>query len=199
MKKRKILAVLVALLLVVVAGTYTYARYTYSKTGSGDAEIAQWHAAVKQGGSEVSDNFTLTLTPTANNYVVNGKMAPARSATATLEVDLTGTEVATDILVDLSSVSSLPTGMTISGVTAQPTGGSATAMTESSGTYSTTIELNSEKTAISANTITLVITVTWDNASDANNANDTGYGDGSLDADWTLQIPVTVTVKQHIA
>lgn len=194
MKKKKVLAVLVALLLVVGAGVYTYARYTYSKSGSGDVEVAKWAVAVKQGGSEVTDNFNLTFTPSANNYVVNGKIAPDRSATATLEVDLTGTEVATDIEVNLASVSGLPTGMTITGVTAN-----GSAMTGSAGVYSTTIDLNAGKTAISSNTVTLVITATWDNASDANNANDTGYGDGTNDADWTLQIPVTVTVKQHIA
>lgn len=193
MKKRKTLAVLVALLLVVGAGVYTYARYTFSKTGSGNVEVAKWAVVLNQGGSAVSDNFSLTLTPTANNYVVNGKIAPDRSATATLEVDLTDTEVATDILVDLSSVSGLPTGMTISGVTAN-----GSAMTGNAGVYSTTIDLNAAKTAISSNTVTLVITATWDNASDANNANDTGFGDGTNDADWTLQIPVTVTARQHI-
>ena len=83
--------------------------------------------------------------------------------------------------------------MTISGVTAN-----GTAMTNNSGVYSTTIDLNAGKTAISSNTVTLVVTATWDNASDANNANDTGFGDGTNDADWTLQIPVTVTAKQHI-
>lgn len=193
MKKRKVLAVLVALLLVVGAGVYTCARYITSKAGSGDVEVAKWTATVKQGGTVVTDDFALTLTLTENNYVANGKIAPDRRAKATLVVDLTGTEVATDIEVDLSDVTGLPTGMTISGVTAN-----GTAMTNNSGVYSTTIDLNAGKTAISSNTVTLVVTATWDNASDANNANDTGFGDGTNDADWTLQIPVTVTAKQHI-
>jgi len=192
-KKRKVLAVLVALLIVVGAGVYTYARYITTKTGSDDVEVAKWTATVKQGGTAVSDNFDLTLTLSDNDYVVNGKIAPNRSATATLVVDLTGTEVATDIEVDLGSVTGLPTGMTISGVTAN-----GTAMTKSGNVYSATIGLNGEKTAISSNTVELVVTATWDNASDANNANDTGFGDGTNDADWTLQIPVTVTAKQHI-
>ena len=59
MKKRKVLAVLVALLLVVGAGVYTYARYITSKAGSGDVEVAKWTATVKQGGTAVTDNFTL--------------------------------------------------------------------------------------------------------------------------------------------
>lgn len=193
MTKRKVLAVLIVFLLVVGAGIYTYARYITSKTGSGDVEVAKWTAIVKQGGSAVSDSFTLALTLSNNNYVVNGKIAPDRSATATLVVDLTNTEVATDIEVDLGSVTGLPTGMTISGVTAN-----GNAMAQSGSKYTTTIDLNAGKTAISSNTVTLVITVTWDNASDANNANDTGYGDGTNDVDWTLQIPITVTVKQHI-
>ena len=193
MKKRKVLAVLVALLLVVGAGVYTYARYITSKSGSGDVEVAKWTATVKQGGTAVTDNFNLNLTLLENAYVANGKIAPDRSATATLEVSLTGTEVATDIEVDLSRVTGLPTGMTISGVTAN-----GSAMTNNSGVYSTTIGLNAEKTGLTSSTVTLVITATWDNANDANNANDTGFGDGTNDADWTLQIPVTVTAKQHI-
>ena len=188
MKKRKVLAVLVALLLVVGAGVYTYARYTYSRTGSGDVDVATWAVALKQGGSEVSDNFTLGLTLSNNNYVVNGKIAPDRSATATLEVDLTGTEVATDIEVDLGSVTGLPTGMTISGVTANDN-----AMTQSGSVYSTTIDLNAGKTAISTNTVTLVVTATWAN-NEANNANDTTFGE----VGGSISIPVTVTAKQHI-
>ena len=193
MKKRKVLAVLVALLLVVGAGVYTYARYITSKAGSGDVEVAKWTATVKQGGTAVTDNFNLALTLSENNYVANGKIAPDRSATATLVVDLTGTEVATDIEVDLGSVAGLPTGMTISGVTANET-----AMTNNYGVYSTTIDLNAGKTAISSDTVTLVVTATWDNANDDNNTNDTGFGDGTNDDDWKLEIPVTVTAKQHI-
>ena len=54
MKKKKVLAVLVALLLVVGAGVYTYARYTFSRTGSGEVSAAKWTATVKQGGTAVT-------------------------------------------------------------------------------------------------------------------------------------------------
>lgn len=187
--KKKVLAILVALLIVFGAGVYTYARYTYSRTGNGEVEVATWAVALKQGGSEVSNNFNLNLTLSANNYVVNGKIAPNRSATATLVVDLTGTEVATDISVDLGSVTGLPTGMTISGVTAN-----GNAMTGSAGVYSTTIDLNGAKTAISTNTVTLVVTATWAN-SESNNTNDTTFGSSG----GSITIPVSVTVKQHIS
>lgn len=188
MKNKKFLAVLMALLLLVGAGAYTYARYTFARTGSGDIDVATWAVALKQGGTAVTDNFTLTLTPAANDNVVNGKIAPARSATATLVLDLTGTEVATDYAVDLSSVTGLPTGMTITGVTAN-----GTALTGSAGVYSGTVALNSGKTAIETAETTLVITATWAN-DEANNAEDTTFGE----AGNPITIPVTVTVKQHI-
>lgn len=194
MKKKKVLAVLVALLLVIGAGVYTYARYTFTRTGNGNAEVARWTASLTDGANALTDNFNLPMTLSTNNYVVNGKIAPNRSATASLVVDLTGTEVATDIEVSIGSITGLPDGMTISGVTATPLGGSATALTLNDGKYSTTIELNAGKTAISANTVTLEITATWTN-SDANDADDTTHGTTG----GSLSIPVTVTAKQHIA
>lgn len=191
MKKKRVLAVLVALLLVVGAGVYTYARYTFSRTGSGDVDVATWDVALKQGGSPVSDNFTLNLTLGANNNVVNNKIAPDRSATATLVLDLTGTEVATDYEVDLSTVTGLPDGMSITGVTAD--GVALTETSTGSGIYTGSVALNAGKTAIADNEVELVITATWVN-DENNNANDTTYG---TDA-GTLSIPVTVTAKQHI-
>ena len=66
-------------------------------------------------------------------------------------------------------------------------------MTQSGSVYSTTIDLNAGKTAISTNTVTLVVTVTWAN-NEANNANDTTFGE----VGGSISIPVTVTAKQHI-
>lgn len=191
MKKKRVLAVLVALLLVVGAGVYTYARYTFSRTGSGDVDVATWVVALKQGGSSVSDNFTLNLTLGANNNVVNNKIAPGRSATATLVLDLAGTEVATDYEVDLSTVTGLPDGMSITGVTAD--GVALTETSTGSGIYTGSVALNAGKTAIADNEVELVITATWVN-DENNNANDTTYGTAAR----TLSIPVTVTAKQHI-
>ena len=188
MKKKKVLAVLVALLVLVGAGVYTYSRYVYTKSGSGSKGVATWAVVLKQGGNAVTDDFDLALTLASNDNVVNGKIAPSRSATATLVLDLTGTEVATDIEVDLSSVDNLPDGMSITGVTAN-----GNAMTAAAGVYSTMIALNAGKTAISANAVELVITASWVN-DENNNANDTTFGN----AHGTLTIPVTVTAKQHI-
>ena len=191
MKKKRVLAVLVALLLVVGAGVYTYARYTFSRIGSGNVDVATWAVALKQGGSTVSDGFALNLTLANNNNVVNGKIAPDRSATATLVLDLTGTEVATDYEVDLSTVTGLPDGMSITGVTAD--GVALTETSTGSGKYAGSVALNADKDAIADNEVELVITATWVN-DENNNANDTTYGTAA----GTLSIPVTVTVKQHI-
>lgn len=191
MKKKKVLGILVALLLVVGAGIYTYARYTFSRTGNGSVDVATWAVSLKQNDSAVSDNFTLNLTLDANNNVVDGKIAPDRSATATLVLDLTGTEVATDYQVDLSTVTGLPNGMSITGVTADGVALSETSA--GSGVYTGSVGLNAGKTAIADNSVTLVITATWVN-NESNNANDTTYGE----AHGTLTIPVTVTAKQHI-
>ena len=188
MKKKKVLAILVVLLILIGTGVYSYARYVYTKSGSGSKNVATWAVTLKQGGNPVTDDFNLALSLSANDNVVNGKIAPSRSATATLVLDLTGTEVATDVEVDLSSVTGLPNGMSITGVTAN-----GNAMTEDSGVYTTMIALNAGKTAISTNTVTLVITAEWAN-NESNNANDTTYGS----THGTLTIPVTVTAKQHI-
>ena len=191
MKKRKVLAVLVALLLVVGAGVYTYARYTYSKTGNGSVNVATWAVALKQGGNSVSDNYTLELTLSNNNYVVDGKIAPNRSATATLVLDLTGTEVATDYEVYLSDVAGLPDGMSITGVTAD--GVALNETSTGSGVYTGSVALNTEKDAIADSEVELVITVEWENDED-NNDDDTTFGEAA----GSLSIPVTVTAKQHI-
>ena len=191
MKNKKILAVLVALFLVVGAGVYTYARYTFTKSGEGSVSVATWNVSLTQGGSAVTDNFNLALTLSENNYVVDGKIAPNRTATATLVLDLTGTEVATDYEVSLASLTGLPDGMTVSGVTADGTALSETST--GSGVYTGSVALNTGKTAISDTSITLVITVEWEN-NESNNANDTTFGEAA----GTITIPVSVTAKQHI-
>ena len=185
------LALLIALLVIAGAGVYTYARYQTSRTGTGDVVIAKWAAAIKQDGTAVSDNFELALTPVANNNVASGKIAPGSSATATLVLDLTGTEVATDYEVEIGDVTGLPAGMTITGITAD-----GNSLTKTGNVYKGSVALNNEKTALVDEEITLVITVTWEN-NESNNSTDTTAGEGELAA-RTKSIPVTVTAKQHI-
>lgn len=183
--KKKSLGILVALLLVVGAGVYTYARYTSSFTGTGSAQVAKW--AVKVNDS-VTDTFDLDLSLSANTNVADNRIAPGRTATAQLILDLTGTEVATDYEIDLSGVTGLPDGMKITSVKATVAGGQATELNGSNGKYTGSVAL-----ADVAKPITFDITVAWEN-DEANNENDTTVGEAAGE----LSIPVTVTAKQHI-
>lgn len=191
MKKKRgmVLALIIALLVVAGAGIYTYARYQTSRTGNGTVTIAKWAAVVKQGGSEVSNNFNLTLTPVANSNVASGKVAPGSSATATLVLDLTGTEVVTDYEVEIGDVSGLPDGMTVSSVTAVQDSQAVT-LTQSGSKYTGQVAL-----ADVSKPITFTITVTWENSdSAARITSDTTAGEAA----GTKTVPVIVTAKQHI-
>jgi len=188
--KKRALGLLVALLLISGAGVYTYARYTTSFTGTGTVDVAKWAVELKQGDAAVSENFVLDLTLAENSNVAEGKMAPGRSATAQLVLNLEGTEVATDYEIDLSQVSGLPTGMTISEVKETVGTGTATPLTGSNGKYTGDLTLTE---VTDSKTVTFDITVAWENA-DENDANDTATGT----ANANISIPVTVTAKQHI-
>lgn len=117
----------------------------------------------------------------------NGKIAPGGSATATLVLDLTGTEVATDIHIDLSNATGLPEGIVMSATA------NGILMEKNENVYGTMIPLNAEKTAISSNTVTLVITLTWED-DEINNSSDTIFGNEH----GSFTIPAIITVKQHI-
>lgn len=186
--KKKTLAVLIALLLVAGAGIYTYAKYTSSFTGTGTAEVAKWAVSLKQGNTEVDETFNLTLTPEENSNVVGNKMAPGRTATAQLILDLTGTEVTTDYEIDLTQATGLPEGMTISEVKATVEGEEQT-LTKEGSKYSGTVALENGQAINKA--ITIDITVEW---TSTNDSSDTTTGETA----GTISIPVTVTASQHI-
>lgn len=187
MKKKKLLAILVVLLLIVGAGVFTYARYTTTYEGTGEVGVAKWAVTI-DGGNVQTKTFNLNLSLSENSNVVNGKIAPGRSATASLVLDLTGTEVAVDYEIDLGEVTGLPDGMAITGVTAD-----GTALTKVDTKYTGLIALNSDKTALDDVQKTIAITLEWEN-DESNNANDTTTGETLA----KISIPVNVTIKQHI-
>ena len=93
-RKWTILALILFLLVAIIGSTYT--RYTSTATGSGDVSIAKW--AVSVNGTDMSNaaaTFDLTFTASNTNTVSN-KIAPGGTATAYVEIDLTGTEVSVD-------------------------------------------------------------------------------------------------------
>ena len=184
-----IIAVLMilAVCLYFIAGTY--ARYTSSITGNAKVDVAKWAVAFKNGDATLANDFNLTFTVDKNNNVVSNKIAPATTATATITVDLTGTEVAVDFKATVDETK-LPTQLQ----------DVATVKTSVSGVEgnSTTVNLVENKAFTADNgKITLTVTLTWeDKNTPAYNATDTALG---TDEDTTqITIPVTITAEQHI-
>ena len=195
MNKKQVRTLIVALLVVIVALYFiasTYARYTTSLTGKAQATVAKWNAVVTDGTNTLSENFTLTFTVDENQYVRDNRIAPATSATAKVEIDLTGTEVATDIdaIVDSTSLQSL------FGDSADAVSVSKTVATKTGANFTVDdglVSLPNQNSALGGSVV-VTITLTWDN-DENNNVSDTTLGK----AGSTLQIPVTVKAQQHIA
>ena len=189
-KAVKALFSIIALLLVVYLVSGTYARYSTVGMADGKVDIAEWHVAMKS-----SDNKTITSTTQditfevqSNTNVVSGKIAPAVTAVATIELDLTGTEVAVDFTATVGSLtpSNLPSSDKISLTSAVEGGTPGTAQV---------IPLVNDSAFTAANGKKLVtLTLTWTN-DDTNNADDTSTGTTG----GTFTIPVTLTVQQHIS
>ena len=132
----------------------------------------------------------ITFTVQSNTEVVPGKIAPAVTAKAEIELDLTGTEVSVDFTPTIGAYtpSTLPSADKIT-LTSAVEGG-----TVGSSNYIPLVD-NSAFTASNGKK-KVTLTLTWAN-DDENNADDTATGmlaDGSR----TITIPVTLTVQQHI-
>ena len=195
-RTKRAIFVVIALLLVVYLISSTYARYSTEEKANGKVDIAKW--AVKMtadDGTVLSTTETkdITFTVQSNTEVVPGKIAPAVTAKAEIELDLTGTEVSVDFTPTIGDYtpSTLPSADKI--------------------TLTSAVEGTKDNKVGSSNYIPLVgnsaftaengkkkvtLTLTWAN-DDENNADDTATGmleDGSR----TITIPVTLTVQQHI-
>ena len=151
MKKRDYVFLLALLVLMVIisAGTYTYARYLTTVETSSDVTIAKWQVAVKEGSNELSSTQKLTLTVNENTNVADGKMA----------------------------IKSLSVG----GVDLTKNG---------EGKYVGAISLDD---ALANKLTTVKVTVEWTN-DETNNENDTTTGKTA----GTINLPINITVKQHI-
>lgn len=190
--KRAVLIV-IALLLAVYLISSTYARYSTQGIANATVDVAKW--AVKMtaddGTTLSSTTQNITFTVQSNSNVVPGKIAPAVTAVAVVELDLTGTEVAVDFTATVGSMTpnNLPSSDKIS-LTSAITGGTAGSVIE------IPLENNVAFTAANGKK-TVTLTLTWAN-DDNNNANDTATG-MLADSSRTITIPVTLTVQQHIA
>ena len=205
MKKNKKVSILFLIAVVLLAVTLiyvglTYARYTGTVTGTGEAQVAEWAAVVGDADLAAGDTTMtapLIFTPVANAHVATGKVAPATTATTTFDIDPTGAEVSMEYEFTLGTITSdgtapAPNKFTITKVEATYKGTTST-ITPASGKYSGSIDLSGLAKLTVAEKVTVTVTVAWTN-DEAENANDTLVG---IEAP-KLSIPVSVTVRQKI-
>ena len=195
MRKSKVRDIVVALIVLAIALFFiagTYARYSSSATVNGTVQVAKWQ--VKLDDTDISTTTTtknITFTVQSNTNVVDGKIAPAVTATAEVELDLTGTEVAVDFDAtidpnfDLTTVGASGDKLTLT------TKVDGTAYT--SGTVQTISLPNGSAFTAANGKKTVTLELTWTN-DDTNNADDSTMGNAAP----TITIPVTLTAQQHI-
>ena len=191
-RTKRAIFVVIALLLVAYLISSTYARYSTVGEANGKVDIAKWAVVMTADDGTTLNSTTqdITFTVQSNTEVVPGKIAPAVTAKAEIELDLTGTEVSVDFTPTIGAYtpSTLPSTDKIT-LTSAVEGG-----TVGSSNYIPLVG-NSAFTASNGKK-KVTLTLTWAN-DDENNADDTATGmlaDGSR----TITIPVTLTVQQHI-
>ena len=194
MTKRTIKGIIAMLMLLTVCLYFvsgTYARYASSVSGRAAVTAAKWAVAFKNGENEALVNdFDLAFTVTANENVVPNKIAPQTTATAEIQVDLTGTEVAVDYVATVDE-SALADYFGASKDDVQvTTSAKVNGVEDTTGT----IKLVNEN-AFTANNgkVTITITLTWTN-NDEHNVSDTAVGEAAT----SLEFPVTLKLQQHI-
>ena len=188
MKKRDYVFLLALLVLMVIisAGTYTYARYLTTVETSSDVTIAKWQVAVKEGDNELSSTQKLTLTVNKNTNVADGKMAPGSTASGEFTIDPTGSEVAIDYEVNIDTTNITNNKIAIKSLSV----GGVDLTKNGEGKYVGTILLAD---ALAKKLTTVKVTVEWTN-DETNNENDTTTGKTA----GTINLPINITVKQHI-
>lgn len=195
-RTKRAIFVVIALLLVVYLISSTYARYATVGKADGKVDIAKWAVAMKadDGTTLTSTTEDITFTVQSNDDVVPGKIAPAVTAKAEIELDLTGTEVSVDFKptidpyqasVVLPSADKIILTSAVEGIDGGAVGASNYIPLVGESAFT---EDNGKKKVI--------LTLTWENE-EANNANDTATGE-IADGSRTLTIPVTLEVQQHI-
>lgn len=191
-RTKRAIFVVIALLLVAYLISSTYARYSTVGKADGKVDIAKWAVVMKSDDGKTLNSTTqnITFTVQSNTEVVPGKIAPAVTAKAEIELDLTGTEVSVDFTPTIGAYtpSTLPSADKITLTSA------VEGLTVGSSNYIPLVDNKAFTAENGKKKVTL--TLTWAN-DDENNADDTATGmlaDGSR----TITIPVTLTVQQHI-
>ena len=191
-RTKRAIFVVIALLLVAYLISSTYARYSTVGKADGKVDIAKWAVVMKSDDGKTLNSTTqdITFKVQSNTEVVPGKIAPAVTAKAEIELDLTGTEVSVDFTPTIGAYtpSTLPSADKITLTSA------VEGLTVGSSNYIPLVDNKAFTAENGKKKVTL--TLTWAN-DDENNDDDTATGmlaDGSR----TITIPVTLTVQQHI-
>ena len=193
-KRWTIIALAIFTLIAVIGGTY--AKYTSTATGSGSVGIAKWAVEVnEQDMSTTAATFDLTFTA-SNGDTVPNKVAPGGTATAYVDVDLTGTEVSVDFSCEIAAAAATNlTSVFGAGYADKVTVAVGTPVLQSGSTNmtlsGTTVTVGT--TAMSGK-VRVPITLTWRDV-EANNAADTTTGATQT----SVTIPVTLSVSQHVS
>ena len=195
-KKMVLVAIILITVVALVSGTYS--KYTNTATGTATLDIAKWSVKIDdtQMNAISSGALSVPLTYTANSYVKANKIAPGGSATFTLVIDPTDSEVAIDYDISIGAVTGLTnagSAIALTGATYTVDGGSAqnATITSGAGAINFTEDLAD---VVAGKKVTVVGTITWDNASDANSAADTANGLN----DPSPTVAVSITAQQHI-
>ena len=193
-RTKRAIFVVIALLLVAYLISSTYARYSTEGKEDGKVDIAKWAVVMKADDGTTLNSTTqdITFTVKSNDNVVPNKIAPAVTAVATIELDLTGTEVAVDFTATVGEMTNnLPSGVTL------PSRVTLTSAVDGGTPGTAQVIPLVDKSAFTAKNgkKTVTLTLTWENSdTDAAKTEDTAVGL----AGGKLTIPVTLTVQQHI-
>ena len=189
--RRGIFIALALVLLIYIIGS-TYTRYNIKGEATATIQVAKWAVAITadDGTTLSSTTQPITFTVQSNTNVVSGKIAPAVTAVAEVELDLTGTEVAVDFdaVIDDDAIENLGASADKLTFTVEVDGTVYT-----SGTSQTIALVGDSAFTASNGKKTVTLTLTWEN-DDENNVDDTTMGEAAP----KLIIPVTLTAKQHI-
>lgn len=196
MNFKRLIYIVSIVLLIIVGVNYigeTYSQFKTDGSSRGDAQIAKWMVALKDGETELENKFDVTFVSTSNNEgkVALNRLAPGTSGQATLVLDLTNTEVSVDYNITVDT-RVLEKQIGSSNITLTMLDGNNQAI--EFGKYVYVPLVNKEKFTDSNGIFKFNFYLTWNNDSDSNDLSDTNI---ALNFE-NLTLPVSVKIKQHI-
>ena len=190
-KKLAIIVIAIMLLIAVIGGTYS--KYTSTANGSGDVAIAQWAVSVNgQNASSSSANFDLTFALNNADTVAN-KIAPGGTATAYVDVDLTGTEVSVKFDVDTQADLATIFGTGYSNRITLTTGTPILQGETSNMTLDNVNDVVTVETTAMSGIVRVPVILTWNDV-EGNDVADTTIATNKT----SVTLPVTLTVSQKV-